>query len=134
MAELTEDEKQTLLNKKWKLCAERDLAIQDSNDDLADELLDEIKAINKQVYYPNSKQPKPRFFQAVLKEIPDVIKHVYPLHHKEITLEERMGSFQANCPDCNCNSWILAPKESAAVSQGGKAYCECMECGYQTHL
>ena len=76
---------------------------------------------------------KPRFFQAELKEVTDVIKHVYPLYHKEITLEERMGE-NAKCPDCDCNSWILLPKESAAVREGGKAYCNCMECGYLTHL
>jgi len=75
-----------------------------------------------------------RFFQSVLKEIPasEIIEHCYPLHHKEITLEERMGN--GKCPDCDCDSWILLPKESSAVTQGGKDYCECMNCGYTTHL
>ena len=75
-----------------------------------------------------------RFFQAVLKEIPEdkIIEHCYPLHHKEITLEERMGD--GKCIVCGCDSWILLPKESVAVREGGKDYCECMECGYATHL
>ena len=79
---------------------------------------------------------KPRFFQAVLKEVKgDILDHVYP-HLKgdnQFTIEERMG-FNANCPDCDCNSWILLPKESVAVSEGGKPYCECMNCGLMTHL
>jgi len=81
---------------------------------------------------------KPRFFQAVLKEVKgNVLDHVYP--HLvgtpyQMDLDERMGSETANCPDCDCNSWILLPKESVAVKEGGKAYCECMNCGYTTHL
>ena len=79
----------------------------------------------------------PRFFQAVLKEVKgNVLDHVYP-HLKgkdQLTLQERMGSFNANCPKCDCNSWILLPIESVAVSQGGKPYCECMNCGLTTHL
>jgi hypothetical protein len=75
-----------------------------------------------------------RFFQSVLKEIPadKIIKHCYPIHHKQITLVERMGD--GKCPDCDCDSWILLPKESSAVTNGGKDYCECMNCGYMTHL
>ena len=75
-----------------------------------------------------------RFFQTVLKEIPTdkIIEHCYPLHHKEITLEERIGD--GKCPECDCDSWILLPKESVAVREGGKDYCECMNCGYTTHL
>ena len=73
-----------------------------------------------------------RFFQEVLKEIPEdkILEHVYPIHHKEFTLEERIGK----CPECDSNSWILAPKESVGVREGGKQYCECMGCGYTTHL
>lgn len=75
-----------------------------------------------------------RFFQAVLKEIPSskILEHCYPKYHKEFTLEERIGD--GKCPDCDCNSWILLPEESSAVTNGGKPYCECMECGYTTHL
>ena len=80
---------------------------------------------------------KPRFFQAVLKEVNgNVLDHVYP-HLKgngQLTMSERMGSDNANCPDCDCNSWILLPQESVAVTQGGKPYCECMNCGLTTHL
>jgi hypothetical protein len=86
------------------------------------------------------KKPKemssPRFFQAVLQEIQgNVLDHVYPQFQgdNQLTLEERMG-FNANCPDCDCNSWILLPKESVMVSEGGKPYCECMNCGLVTHL
>jgi len=75
-----------------------------------------------------------RFFQSVLKEIPadKIIKHCYPKHYKEITLEERMGN--GKCIECDCDCWILYPKESVAVREGGKDYCECMNCGYVTHL
>jgi hypothetical protein len=80
---------------------------------------------------------KPRFFQAVLKEVKgNVLDHVYP-HLKgkdQLTLTERMGSMSANCGGCGCNSWILLPQESVAVSQGGKPYIECMNCGEKTHL
>ena len=47
-----------------------------------------------------------------------------------MTLEERIGK----CPECDANSWILLPKESIAVTEGGKPYCECMGCGLTTHL
>ena len=80
---------------------------------------------------------KARFFQAVLQEVKgNVLDHVYP-HLKgkgQLTMSERMGSDNANCPDCDCNSWILLPQESVMVTQGGKPYCECMNCGLTTHL
>ena len=76
---------------------------------------------------------KPRFYKAKLVEVRNIIEYVYPLHHKEMTLEERMGK-NAECPECNGNDWWLLPKESVAVSEGGKPYCECLHCGYQTHL
>ncbi len=54
---------------------------------------------------------------------------------------ERMGSDNADCPDCikqgiekTENRWMLYPKESVAVAQGGKPYIECLDCGYMTHL
>ena len=72
-----------------------------------------------------------KFYQAVLKPIKDVIKHVYP--QGGITLEERMGK-NASCPECGENKWWLLPSESIAVKEGGKAYCECMNCGMTTHL
>lgn len=80
---------------------------------------------------------KPRFFQAVLKEVKgNVFDTVYPyLKGKEqLTMKERLGNEEGKCPDCNCNSWVLLPKESIAVSQGGKPYIECMNCGLTTHL
>ena len=78
---------------------------------------------------------KPRFFQAVLKEVKEnVLDHVYP-HHKgknQLTLEEHLPN--GNCTECDCSSWIILPKESVGVQQGGKPYIECMNCGYMTHL
>lgn len=76
---------------------------------------------------------KPKFYQAVLEPIDDVIKHVYPKHHNKITLEERLSD-NGECPDCHNNEWWLLPKESLAVKEGGKSYIECLNCGYQTHL
>lgn len=81
---------------------------------------------------------KPRFFQAVLQEVEgNVLDHVYP-HLKgspnQMTIAERMGNKEGTCPECGCNSWIILPKESSAVSQGGKPYIECMECGTSSHL
>ena len=80
---------------------------------------------------------KPKFYQAELKEVKgNVLDHVYP-HLKgdqQLTLEERLGSSNAECPDCGDNEWILLPEESAAVREGGKPYCECKNCGLTTHL
>lgn len=81
---------------------------------------------------------KPRFFQAVLQEVEgNVLDHVYP-HLKgspnQMTIAERMGNKEGTCPECGCNSWIILAKESSAVSQGGKPYIECMECGTSSHL
>lgn len=82
---------------------------------------------------------KPIFYQAVLQEVKgDVIAHVYPhlnLNGKvDMTMAERMGTEEAKCPDCGNNHWIILPKESVAVSEGGKPYIECMNCGLITHL
>ncbi len=74
---------------------------------------------------------KPKFYQAVLEPVKDVIPHVYGMGSK-ITLKERLGD--GKCPECNNNEWILLAKESAAVRQGGKPYIECKSCGYNTHL
>ena len=75
-----------------------------------------------------------KFFQSILKQIPTdkVIEHCYPIHHKEMTLEERIGD--GKCPECTKDEWILLPAESCAVREGGKDYIECIECGYHTHL
>ena len=77
---------------------------------------------------------KPKFYQAKLVEVKDVIKEEYPLHHEQITMTERMGSEDALCPECGKNHWFLFPKECVAVREGGKSYIECLNCGYQTHL
>lgn len=77
---------------------------------------------------------KPRFFQAVLKEVKgDVLEHVYGKNHK-MTITERMGNAKGTCPECNSNSWILLAEESCAVQEGGKPYIECMGCGLTSHL
>jgi DNA-directed RNA polymerase subunit M/transcription elongation factor TFIIS len=78
------------------------------------------------------KSTPPKFYQAVLKPIKDVMKHVYPM--SKMTLAERMGDDNATCPECGDNKWMLLANESVAVREGGKAYCECLSCGYQTHL
>ena len=39
-------------------------------------------------------------------------------------MADRMGSEEANCPDCGKNEWWIFPKEGAAVREGGKPYCE----------
>ena len=77
------------------------------------------------------KPTKPKFYVAELKPIKDVIAYVYP--QGGITLEERMGS-NAQCPECGDNKWMLLADEQVAVKQGGKPYCECLGCGYMTHL
>jgi hypothetical protein len=79
----------------------------------------------------NTTPEKPKFFQAVLKPVKDVMKHVYP-YDKTITIEERLGD--ACCPDCMGNEWMLLAPEQVAVKQGGKVYIECLGCGYVTHL
>ena len=80
---------------------------------------------------------KPKFYQAVLQEVNgNVLDHVYP-HLKgkgQLTMTERMGNENAECSECSKNKWLLYPKESIAVSQGGKPYMECMNCGQVTHL
>ena len=77
---------------------------------------------------------KPKFFQAVLVPVENVLEHVYGNKADLITMTERMGSEEAKCPDCGKNVWWLLPKEGGAVREGGKPYIECIECGYQTHL
>ena len=80
---------------------------------------------------------KPRFYQAVLKEVKgNVLDHVYP-HFKgsnQLTMTERMGSDDAICPECGHNEWMLLAEQQVAVTQGGKPYMECLGCGEMTHL
>lgn len=75
----------------------------------------------------------PKFYQAVLKPVKNVIKHVYPTKAHLITLEERLPN-NGTCEHCGGNEWILLPKESVAVRESGKQYIECMGCGETTHL
>lgn len=81
--------------------------------------------------------PRPKFYQAELKEVKgNVLDHVYP-HLKgseQMSMSERMGTNAAKCPECRKNEWWILPNESVAVSQGGKPYIECLGCGYVTHL
>ena len=81
---------------------------------------------------------KPKFYQAVLKEVKgNVLDHVYP-HLKgspnQMTMTERMGSEEAKCGECGGNSYIILAQESCAVQEGGKPYIECMGCGITYHL
>ena len=79
---------------------------------------------------------KPKFYQAVLQEVKgNVLDHVYP-HLKganQLTMTERMGNDECRC-SCGHNEWMLLAKESVAVSQGGKPYIECLNCGETSHL
>ena len=80
---------------------------------------------------------KPKFFQAVLKEVKgNVLDHVYPYFKgaNQLTLAERMGSDEAKCSECGGNHWMLLAEEQVAVAQGGKPYMECLGCGEMTHL
>lgn len=73
---------------------------------------------------------KPKFFQAKLVKIDQ------EQLNKELrgcSIEERLPN-NASCPDCGKNEWMLLPKESIAVREGGKIYIECLNCGFQTHL
>ncbi len=75
-----------------------------------------------------------KFYKAILKEIPTdkLLENVYPLNHKYMTLEERIGD--GKCIECGNDEWIMLPDESVAVREGGKQYIECMGCGHHTHL
>jgi DNA-directed RNA polymerase subunit RPC12/RpoP len=81
---------------------------------------------------------KPKFFQAYLLEVKgNVFDHVYPQlkgSKHQFTIVERMENPEGRCSDCGKNHWIIAPKESSIVREGGKPYIECLNCGYITHL
>lgn len=74
---------------------------------------------------------RPKFYQAVfkLRTYTDIMKLT-----KGLSIKERMGSENGECPECQSNHWWLLPKECVAVREGGKPYIECLNCGYQTHL
>ena len=73
---------------------------------------------------------KPIIYQAALLRLNDEeIKNVC----KGQSLEDRLGA-GAQCPECGQNEWFLLPKESLAVRSGGKPYCECLNCGFTTHM
>ena len=69
-----------------------------------------------------------KFYQAVLKPITVIELNKIT---KGIPILERID---ANCPECGKDEWWLLPKDSAPVRMGMKPYCECLNCGYQTHL
>ncbi len=87
---------------------------------------------------------KPEFYKSTLTKIKgNVLDDVYSYLKgtKDFpTMEERLGD--AECPECPKEEWVkkdrtrwmLLPDESVAVSQGGKEYIECLNCGYVTHL
>lgn len=70
---------------------------------------------------------KPKFYQAELRLLND--NEVSKIT-KGIPVEERIQP----CPECGGTEWWLYPKEGVAVREGGKPYCECLDCGHQTHL
>lgn len=78
-----------------------------------------------------------KFYQAVLKEVKgNVLDHAYPYLKGpgQLTMKERLGSDEGLCPECGQGKWMLLADEQVAVSQGGKPYIECLECGFMTHL
>ena len=80
---------------------------------------------------------EPKFFKVELVEVGgNVLDYVYPKFKgkNQLTMKERMGSDEAKCSECGGNEWMLLPKESVAVREGGKPYIECLGCGYLTHL
>lgn len=76
---------------------------------------------------------EPKFYQLVLKPIPNVMEFVYGNTAKLLTLEERLPN-NGSCPECGKNVWYLLPNTGAAVREGGKPYIECENCGNVTHL
>lgn len=73
---------------------------------------------------------KYEFYQAELRKLND--KEVMEVTNG-LSVKERMGE-NAICPECGDNRWWLLPKAGAAVRTGGKPYCECINCGYTTHM
>jgi len=80
------------------------------------------------------------FYKTILKKVKgNVLNDVYPhlVGTKNMpTLKERLGNNNGECPGCRNDKprWMLLPNESVAVTEGGKPYIECLDCGYITHL
>ena len=53
---------------------------------------------------------------------------------KGMPVSERTENPDGTCPECGGLKWWLLPNESVAVREGGKAYIECLSCGYRSHL
>ena len=72
---------------------------------------------------------KLKFYQEIIipTSIQDVKNMIYPL-----TLNERIGD--GKCTECGKTEWIIKASNSSVVTQGGKIYIECFECGCMTHL
>lgn len=73
---------------------------------------------------------KPKIYQAELRLLNDseVLDKT-----NGIPLEERLPD-NAKCEICGNNEWFIHPVQSAGVREGGKYYCECLNCGELTHL
>ena len=76
---------------------------------------------------------EPVFYELIPRKLFNVMEHVYGPGAKGMTLEERLPNKGA-CEDCGRREWILFPKISSAVRDGGKQYIECIHCGFHTHL
>jgi len=55
------------------------------------------------------------------KKLDDLWGYKYPM--------DRIGPCE-----CGCTRWILLPKNSAVVVEGGKFYMVCVDCGVFSHL
>ena len=81
----------------------------------------------------NVEARKPKFYKAELIEVKgNILEELYP--GQSFTFADRLGNAEGSCPECKGNEWMLLPKRSAAVRQGGKPYIECLGCGHTTHL
>jgi hypothetical protein len=74
------------------------------------------------------------FYECVITPVSNVMKHVYGEkgNTKGFTLKDRLGD--GKCLACNGDEWLILPKETNAVKEGGKPYIECIKCGVLTHL
>lgn len=70
---------------------------------------------------------KLKFYQAELRTIEEA-------ELSRITKGQPITQRISECPLCGGTDWWLLPKESSAVREGGKPYCECLDCGHVTHL
>ena len=90
------------------------------------EFLDEIEQEN-----PEYLEEKPKFYKAKL--FPLTIKELLEIT-KGQNIAELMYDKEARCPVCGKTKWWIFPDESIVMREGGKPYCECINCGYNTHL